>query len=242
MPSETTLDPSPDLSWANAIEKLRPYVFRITTQRGHGSGYLLTTRKSGLCGIATAWHVVDHEDEWDLPIKIKHDQSNTEVTLLPKQRIIHRNADRDVALIVFNPMDFPDLPKKDLTMGPQKKFLKQGLSIGWLGFPSVADNLVCFFEGKVSAWDHLNEYYLVDGVAINGVSGGPAFRVFGDSIDMLGCVSAYIPNRISGEALPGLCVVQGIAPFYEFIERIKSIEEVDNKAATVSTEQAAKSS
>ena len=37
--------------------------------------------------------------------------------------------------------------------------------------------------------------YLVDGVAINGVSGGPTFALMGQDMDIIGVVSAYILNR-----------------------------------------------
>jgi hypothetical protein len=43
--------------------------------------------------------------------------------------------------------------------------------------------------------------YLVDGVAINGVSGGP---VFDDRCHLAGLVSAYLPNRVApNTTLPG---------------------------------------
>jgi len=225
-----------DIHWAEAIDKVSPYVFKIRTPQGHGSGYLMTTRKSGLCGLATAWHVVDHADEWDLPIKVQHHSSGKEITLNSSDRAIYRRKDRDVALIIFRPGEFDKLPAEDLTLVPRGKYLRQGLSIGWLGFPVVASHLLCFFEGKVSAHEENNESYLIDGVAINGVSGGPVFRAYGDNVDLIGCVSAYIPNRSTGESLPGICVVQSIEPFYTFIDQIQTIEDAREKADEIKTE------
>jgi len=36
--------------------------------------------------------------------------------------------------------------------------------------------------------------YLVDGVAINGVSGGPVFYTATKGIEVIGSVSAYLPT------------------------------------------------
>jgi hypothetical protein len=48
-------------------------------------------------------------------------------------------------------------------------------------------------------------FYLIDGVAINGVGGGPVFAALkNDQPQLLGTISAYMPNRMRGDALPGL--------------------------------------
>ena len=50
--------------------------------------------------------------------------------------------------------------------------------------------------------------YLVDGVAINGVSGGP---VFDDRCHLIGVVFAYIPNQLGENTLlPGLAAITPI--------------------------------
>ncbi|HZP61147.1 MAG TPA: serine protease [Opitutaceae bacterium] len=228
---------SNDLHWAEATERVGKYTFMIRTPQGHGSGFLITTRKTGLCGIATAWHVVQHADEWSLPIKILHHATGKEMLLKEEDRYIYRRSDRDVALIIFSPQGLDSLPIDQLELAPQNKSLRQGLSVGWLGFPALRPSLLCFFEGKVSAWDEATDSYLIDGVAINGVSGGPVFRSFGSFTNILGCVSAYIPNRSTGESLPGLCVVQSITPFHGFLENIKSIEEAKDKAVQEGADQ-----
>lgn len=219
-----------DLHWAAAIDHVAPYVFRVKTGKGHGSGCLITMRKNGLCGIATAWHVVNPADEWGEPIKLQHHHTKKELLLNAANRAIYKRHDRDVALIIFQAKDL-DLPKEELTLSPEDKWLKQGLSLGWLGFPAVAPTTLCFFEGKASAFDTTSDYYLVDGVAINGVSGGPALRITEHTTQLLGCVSAYIPNRAGGDSLPGLCVVQSISPFYGFLSAMKSIEDAQEKVA-----------
>jgi hypothetical protein len=73
---------------------------------------------------------------------------------------------------------------------------------------------------------------LVDGVAINGVSGGPAFLpVDKDQFILGGMVSAYIPNRATGESLPGVCVVRSIGPYQEMLKEFKTIEQAQIEAA-----------
>jgi len=70
-------------------------------------------------------------------------------------------------------------------------------------------------------------FYFVDGVAINGVSGGPTFQINREDnkVRIIGLVSAYVPNRAAGAQLPGLCVVRDISPIYETIKRLRSWEE-----------------
>lgn len=93
--------------------------------------------------------------------------------------------------------------------------VRQGIQIGWCGFPAVAPNDLCFFAGHISAHLKDRRSYLVDGVAINGVSGGPAFVRSNSSypVDVCGVVTAYIPNRATGETLPGVCWVQDVSSY-----------------------------
>lgn len=78
-------------------------------------------------------------------------------------------------------------------------------------------------SGRISAWVGAESAYLVDGVAINGVSGGPAFII--DGATVIGVVSAYIPNRATGEPLPGLAVVRDVAEFHDLAQSFKSLDE-----------------
>jgi hypothetical protein len=84
-----------------------------------------------------------------------------------------------------------------------------GAEVGWLGFPAIAQYTLCFFSGNVSAWQEWRNAYLIDGVAINGVSGGPViYSTPTDGVQIVGCISAYRANRATGEALPGLSIAQ----------------------------------
>ena len=58
--------------WADAVEALIPFMFRIETPSGQGSGFSLTHTGGGMIGIATALHVVEESFEWDGPIRVRH--------------------------------------------------------------------------------------------------------------------------------------------------------------------------
>ena len=91
----------------------------------------------------------------------------------------------------------------------------------------MAPNDLCFFTGHVSSWLANEESYLIDGVAINGVSGGPAFS---NDPEFCGVVTAYIPNRATGESLPGVCLVRDVAPYEAKLNELQSLEEAQSES------------
>jgi len=88
---------------------------------------------------------------------------------------------------------------------------------------------LCFFSGRVSSYLMEDSLYFVDGVAINGVSGGPAFTLGAKSAQLMGVVSAYIPNLATGNVLPGVAVVQDVAQFHDLAERFRSFDDAKAK-------------
>jgi hypothetical protein len=160
-------------------------------------------------------------------MRIVHEASGESVLLRPSDRAIFLEASKDTAAIVFPSDKLAQLPKKTLTLAPEKKHLKVGNQIGWLGFPSVAASTLCFFGGRVSAWERNS--YLVDGVAINGVSGGPAFHPGPDGPALMGVLSAYIPNRATGETLPGLAVIRDVSTLHDHIKVFNSLNEAQQE-------------
>jgi hypothetical protein len=118
-----------------------------------------------------------------------------------------------------------DLPDPALPMMAKDRYLKSGVDIGWLGFPAIPRASLCFFSGHVSAYLQEDAAYLVDGVVINGVSGGPAFRRVAGSAELIGVVSAYIPNRATGDVLPGVAVVRDVNRFHDLAERLSTLDE-----------------
>jgi hypothetical protein len=189
----------PEISWSEAVELIQPHVVRISTPRGSGSGFLISNgHNNAICGIATAAHVVDHAHYWEEPIRIDHVSSGKSIVIRRDERAIFLDLNRDTAAILFNRGDLP-LPADALPLAPKKMFLMVGNEIGWLGFPAIPTANLCFFAGTVSAFVENQSAYLVDGVAINGVSGGPAFHISDaekDPIVVMGVVSAYVPNRV----------------------------------------------
>lgn len=84
--------------------------------------------------------------------------------------------------------------------------------------------------GNVSARQEFRNAYLVDGVAINGVSGGPVlFLTETEGVQIIGTVSAYQANRATGEALPGLLIAQDVSHFHDVLNHVRSVDEARNK-------------
>lgn len=212
-----------DIDWHQVVEALTPYVVRIWTPQGSGTGFVVSnSNATTLCAIATADHVVSHAHYWEEPIRIEHQSSGKTVLLRSAERAITSVPASDTASIVFERAEL-ELPLEALSLGPKDKYFRPGVEIGWLGYPAIPRASLCFFSGRISAWVSAERAYLVDGVAINGVSGGPAFII--DGATVIGVVSAYIPNRATGEPLPGLAVVRDVAEFHDLAQSFKSLDE-----------------
>lgn len=215
-----------DISWQGAVERIRPYVVRIATPEHSGTGFLFAfAAEGGICGIATAAHAVHQASLWEQPIRIEHTASGTERLLRLGERTIVVDVDTDTAAIVFLREELA-LPEVLLPATPESSNYRTGIEIGWVGFPSVARDELCFFSGRISAWRESSKSYLVDGVAINGVSGGPAFHVDEEGRPLLiGVMSAYLPNKAVGVTLPGLSVVQHVGHLEKWVQSLKSLEQ-----------------
>jgi hypothetical protein len=183
------------------------------------------SKDKAICGVATAAHVVGYADSWEQPIRIHHYDSGEVVMLKHEDRAVWVEEVTDAAAIVFVRGEIP-FPEQPLRLAPKDMHLRIGNEVGWLGFPAMSPQSLCFFAGRTSSYLEEASAYLVDGVAINGVSGGPAFVLDEDgSITVIGVISAYIPNRATGEALPGLCLITDVAHFYDTIETLESLDE-----------------
>lgn len=211
------------LAWHQCIESLSRFVVKIHTPSGWGTGFLFyRSQGSGLVGIATAKHVVEHAKTWNQPIRLQHAGSSESIFLKDESRAILLNSRRDIASIVVNEklVNFAAGLPEFLEKGKRKK---DGVELGWLGYPSVAPSALCFFSGRISSYLEEEMAYLIDGVAINGASGGP---VFDEYEELTGLVTAYIPNvSTAGQTLPGLCLVYNVAPLRAVIEDLDSLDE-----------------
>ena len=121
-------------------------------------------------------------------------------------------------------------PKDLISLLPSQTPIGIGFEVGWLGFPAVAPHDLCFFSGNISARQEFRNAYLIDGVAINGVSGGPVlFSTETEGVQVVGTVSAYRANRATGEALPGLLIAQDVSHFHDVADHIRSIDDANKK-------------
>jgi hypothetical protein len=142
-------------------------------------------------------------------------------------RYIDLDEDTDSAAIIFPTGSLPNLPANPLPLLPVETRLPIGADVGWLGYPGIAAYTLCFFSGIISA--PTPHGYLIDGVAINGVSGGPVIAVADGKIQVVGTISAYAPNRATGDTLPGLSVAQDISHFHDSIIKLKSLDEANKR-------------
>ncbi|HCJ52556.1 MAG: hypothetical protein A2898_00125 [Candidatus Kerfeldbacteria bacterium RIFCSPLOWO2_01_FULL_48_11] len=224
------------LLWHAAIEQLIPAIVRISTPNVSGTGVLISKSVTkSLCAIATAAHVVGDAHYWEQPIRLYHPTSKTTVLLRPGDRAIRVEAGKDEAVVVFDliksKIPFPGNPPK---LFEKMHVLKPGVEIGWLGFPAIPKAELCFFSGKISAYIQTDSKYLVDGVAIHGVSGGPAFRINDNEVELIGVVTNYYANRSTGETLPGLAAVVDVDEFHKEAEMFKSFDEAKSKESPAS--------
>ncbi len=216
----------PETEWYAVVEKLTPYVFRILTPQGSGTGFLVSNSKSSdLCAVATAGHVISHAHYWEEPVRIEHQGTGKTLLLRKDQRAIITHSSVDTAAIIFERGDMA-FPADSLPLALRGRHFKPGVEIGWLGYPAIPQASLCFFSGHISAWLAEEQAYLVDGVAINGVSGGPAFIAEGV---FMGVVTEYRPNRATGESLPGLALVRSVEPFHGLAGSFPSLDEAKTK-------------
>ena len=217
------------MEYHEAIKVIKPHVFSIQTPNGSGTGWLVSlSNTTSFCAIATAAHVVDYSLYWELPIRIVHEESGKSLLLRTQDRAIHIERTLDTAAIVFNFNDFP-IPSETLNLIEPGYYMKPGVEIGWLGYPAIQNSGLCFFSGRISNYKEDEERYFVDGVAINGVSGGPAFDIGIDKPKLIGVVSAYVANRATGETLPGVAIVQTVKQFHGITQKFKDLDEAKSK-------------
>ena len=108
----------------------------------------------------------------------------------------------------------------------QEYVLRVGTQVGWIGFPTLEPNTPCFFSGMISA--RKDNAYLIDGVAINGVSSGPVLYVDDEEeTRVVGTVSAYRMNKTTKDTLPGLLIAQALSLFHDVLTHIRTVETTD---------------
>jgi hypothetical protein len=220
----------PRLRRYEVAERVAKATFRVYTSRSMGTAFLLMLGKGKDGGysavLATAWHVVEDVvrgttlrvcDQFGKEIARSQDRNIT---------VIQIGKGLDSAVVVITSKD--EIFSQDLLLPlvPFDAQLRVGTEIGWMGYPGIVEPELCFFQGHV-AGSLKNPYgYLVDGVAINGVSGGP---VFDDRCQLAGLVSAYLPNRIDLDTtLPGVSWMVPLNYIFIWAQKTLKLHSLDH--------------
>lgn len=219
------------MNWNEIVDRITPYVVKVETPDGHGTGFLcLYNENREYCGIATAHHVVSHADYWHHAIRIHHYSTQNTAFFTESERVIIPDPGTDSAVILLSTAKVADfaLPQDLIPLLPSDFALPIGVEVGWLGFPGIEPQTLCFFSGNISARKDSRRAYLIDGVAINGVSGGPVIccTIGGGGVQIVGAIMAYVANRaVSGSTLPGLSVAQDVSHFHSITSHIRTVDE-----------------
>lgn len=217
------------MAWDELVRQVIPYIFKIETPSGHGTGFLCVFSGNGqVVGVATANHVVDDADKWQQPIRLIP-TSGEPVFLKQPDYSVFANPRTDSALILLPAFNL-HLPESLIELIPPGAQIPVGSEVAWLGYPVIEPATLCFFSGSISAWMEARKAYLIDGVAIHGVSGGPViYRCEDSKVRIVGIVTLYRANRATGEALPGLLYAQDVSHFQKAIVTMRNIEEAQTK-------------
>lgn len=183
-----------------------------------GTGFLLSVGKGSnayTALLATAWHVVEDAVTGTSLRISNHDGKEVVRSQGGNMAVIEVGEKLDSAIVAII-SDHEIFPQELLLpLLPADVQLRPGTDVGWMGYPGIVEPQLCFFHGHIAGMLTEPPVYLVDGVAINGVSGGP---VFDDRCHLVGLVSAYLPNRIRPDTtLPGVSWMVPINFIYAWI-------------------------
>ena len=144
---------------------------------------------------------------WEEPLRVHHtalERSQCSCILASKTGRTGRSSlheSLDVAVILIRRPNFGEasFPQELVQCIPSGQAVHRGIEVGWLGYPYLVDDgtRCCFFSGNISAF--ANGRYFIDGVAIEGVSGGPAFYTKDDEVYIIGCISEYKSANVEGD-------------------------------------------
>jgi hypothetical protein len=191
----------PKLDWPVVIDRVSKIVFQIVTPSASGTGFVVSraaqpNSSSVNYMMATAWHVVERLKETEATLHfISSDRSTVAQAKAGHYQIFCLGPTMyDTAIVMFRVAESIVDERDLLPMLHCDWMMPRGAELGWLGFPGIVESQVCFFRGVVSGFLNSPPTYLVDGVAINGVSGAP---VFDNRAHIVGLISAYLPNPLN---------------------------------------------
>jgi hypothetical protein len=213
----------PELPWDKVVDRAERIVFRIHAGQSSGTCFVVSLGKQQESEVyhymlATAWHVVKDIAGSNHELQFVAANGKTVYEAKAGHYGIFRLGSEhfDTAVIWINSKirfvaqeDLLPLLDYDLQM-------PRGVELGWVGFPGIVSSEFCFFKGSVSGYLHDPPTYLIDGVAVNGVSGGPALD---NRAHIIGLVSSYIPNQVDEyTTLPGLLTLIPISAIRYWIQ------------------------
>src|SRR3989338_8817510 len=135
------------MNWNQIVEKVKPYLVKIETPAGSGTGFLcFYNDDKQWCGIATALHVVEEGDNWQQPIKILHPNSPDQIFLKEGNRIVFPDVRTDSAIIFFQKPQGAVFPDTLISLQAIDQPLDIGFEVGWIGFPYIEPYTLCFFR------------------------------------------------------------------------------------------------
>lgn len=213
----------PELPWDKIVDRVTPIVFRVYAGRSAGTAFIIslgTEKETSLnCAIlATADHVLAASVDTAEKVRlVSADRQKVFDADMDEIRVQPLGSKAHDTMLVLLKSKKPILEQeKLLPMLRWDLVMPKGAPIGWMGYPGITEPELCFFHVHVSGFVNEPPTYLIDGVAVNGVSGGPAFD---NRSHLVGLVSAYIPNRINAHTtLPGLMALVPINSIRLFME------------------------
>jgi hypothetical protein len=213
----------PETSWDKVVDMAERVTLQIRASNSLGTCFAVSVgKKTKLQGahyiFATAWHVVKSVADSKLPICMM--SANGEISFKAPSgyyQIIRLGSEVFDTALVYLWTSEEIVPQEHLLpMLDWNMMMPKGAELGWVGFPALSNSGLCFFCGTISGHVNSPPTYLVDGVAINGVSGGPALD---NRAHIIGLVSSYIPNRVDKyTTLPGLLALVPINAIRYYME------------------------
>lgn len=212
--------------WPSIVSKIQPLCFQIHAGGSLGTGFAIgVSGNDGGCHtmLATALHVVADVLGNDQPIEIiRSDGSVMSKFAAGPLRIFPISPPECDCALIEVPTKEPLIQPEQLCAMPLETMLNRGTEIGWLGYPGFVFPELCFFHGFISGHLEQPPVYLIDGVAINGVSGGPAFD---ESGLLCGMVSAYLPNQVDhSTTLPGVMIATSMNLIRYWMQEVMGAE------------------
>lgn len=210
-----------DTAWSKNAMDVSKQTVMIETTSNYGTGFL-SHAAHDLRVIAVAKHVVkDSSNNWHRQVRIHYGHgkavafgpgSGKDILMLEE-----KDESADSAMLMVKATE---LPQPHVPLLERGTMIVVGVEVGWLGFPSIANGRLCFFSGRISSTEPDGRRYLVDGVAIPGVSGGPVFCETENGLRIIGSISAYefttaqatsMANEQHQYQMPGLSVVTDVS-------------------------------